>query len=302
MKPARAPKFTLIELLVVIAIIAILAAMLLPGLNKARESARRTKCAGNLRQMAMATFIYEGDFKFLMLQGDGYQGGFGSASMDLGSQSYFYSKYLGGTTRPGGQWPTRRVAMKYGADTVVTPPPIQLVVCPSRQGINLDRFYGYYGGSTAVGANPVTQPPARMTCEKLMKVRQRKPIADASVAIWSDRGATGAGGGDPSTDIHHIKAAGGTASVGGYGSMFAGGNVASIDGAVRWHIYDGHPIGHYPARSWTYGSLGGTNGYYMPSNAITIMVGYNTPAMTVNTSANMWIAGAGTAKTSDFGL
>src|SRR4051794_6999870 len=177
--------FTLVELLVVIGVIAVLIALLLPALNKAREASNRTMCLSNLRQIHVAFSLYS------LANRDQVPVGYRTASKQFNSMIY--------STTAGGKWVLfgllydagylrdRRVFFcpseknpKFAFDTPENPFPAASAAAPSK---NIQAGYGARPQDAIpddLTNPPLTDPPFAMP--HLIRFRNSAILADLTSA------------------------------------------------------------------------------------------------------------------------
>jgi prepilin-type N-terminal cleavage/methylation domain-containing protein/prepilin-type processing-associated H-X9-DG protein len=158
--------FTLIELLVVIAIIAILAAMLLPALAKAKQKAQGIKCVNNLRQMQIGWLIYSGDSDDRIAP----TGGIPDTATSLSDANINNGNWVHGDMSSGGTASTDPVLIKAGSmysylksfalykcpADIKTQPGSTGIKAPTTRSISMNGWFnplpnsaGYFGGGVA---------------------------------------------------------------------------------------------------------------------------------------------------------
>jgi prepilin-type N-terminal cleavage/methylation domain-containing protein len=126
----RASAFSLVELLVVIAIIGILIALLLPAVQRVRESASRVACSNNLRQIGMAFIHHAENYKYLPTGGNGYRvdrkwAGSGIPA-DYRTQTWAWGYQILPFIEQGNLYVNT-------SDEIVSGTPIKLYFCPTRR-------------------------------------------------------------------------------------------------------------------------------------------------------------------------
>lgn len=256
--PRKNPAFTLIELLVVIAIIAILAALLLPALGKAKQSAIKIQCKNNEHQQMVALFMYAGDNKDFLPDGTN-----GNWAWDM--DAFLANMLIAAGTRPD-TWYDPGTAPRFGPDDWFGPTPSKINAGPetlwgfsanwpapnARFGDGKYRvigyaetFYGtasYYAGNGDYATN-LNQKLSATSVTSINGSYPIGPIAKRPLVACATLNATGTAG-YPTNTVNYNWA-----NVdGGYrkphlsahmenATLPDGGNVGMLDGHVEWRPF-----------------------------------------------------------------